>query len=437
MTLIAKSDPPVPRSFPSARPPWATATAVSSLQDAWQSDAELLETVLPLRQLAGAHPIREWWETPTSAARFEIHQLADDLRMIRGVDGEESLLGQVRANLVRFKDFRFELRLAGALARSSGQKLLRLGGDHAGPDIEVVLRSGHRAGIACYRASSEVPAIQDLRASIVSHVRAFSATILAGASVDQLLAITFPRFPVNADDAGLARALLRRVLRSPEQPVHEDGGFRISRHTLPRNTRTPTETLRVRLRFQFPVPSWEKERVEDRVLSKGKREARSWAKAFNGLAIFALEESLFGQDMLDKVAAVVSEQSPFHAVVTSFPAVVPDDDGVHHGLDDINCHFSKTLSVPGKIDIGIETFGDNVGSWSKDHGLVCVTDDCVSEDWDISRGPHGATIMRSQALQMYRAFSRVPFTAGVPPESDPAMPQKVADAVIRLRNKRP
>jgi hypothetical protein len=119
----------------------------------YSRDLVTLLEVIDFRRVPMAHPLRALWSSPFSESRFELHHLADDLRVARRTEGFPRLRKQLIESADTYEDFRFELRTAGALGRPSGQRLIRLGGDRAGPDIEVTTPSGHNSRGSPWRAS--------------------------------------------------------------------------------------------------------------------------------------------------------------------------------------------------------------------------------------------------------------------------------------------
>jgi hypothetical protein len=145
-------------------PPWLLAPATSEVKRNTRDDLALLQRTFDFDDLPVEHPLRVLWNTDADVvslaeARFEFHHLASDLRTISGVRGAARLIDALITDVAGYANYRYELRVAGSVGRSPTQRLVSLGGKDEGPDIEVVTRSGHTSGIACYRASSVTPAL--------------------------------------------------------------------------------------------------------------------------------------------------------------------------------------------------------------------------------------------------------------------------------------
>ncbi|MEZ4296659.1 MAG: hypothetical protein R3B70_16955 [Polyangiaceae bacterium] len=346
---------------------------------------------------------------------------------MKNIDGARNLFAQLRRNPVGFDDFRFELHLAGALARSQGQSVLRVAGDRAGPDIEAQTRSGHRCGFACYRASSEPPAIAALRESTNALVRYVSPSVVSIAAGDQLLAIDFSAFPLRPTDSYTVRELVREILRRPEVPRVERGGITITRFKLPPGTKRSGDITTVRLRLQFCVPSWDRQRIQRKTLEKVAQESTSWASSYTGVPIFAVQESKYGQDAASLASAVLASPNPFVGVMSIFPAVIPHANGTFHGLEDIQYQFRPNTGGA-RVHVALETFGDNIPNWSEGHVRIGAAEESAHEDWDISHRARGKYVECTQALTVYRAFSRVPLD----PAQNALPRESIVDTSLRL-----
>jgi len=131
-------------------PRWVNAPGLAELKP--EADLPILRETFDVARLPVDHPVRVWWSS--DAERFTLHHLADDIRTVHDVPGARSLLKLMRRDKEGFEDFRYELRMAAAVARSEGQRLMQLAGPSAGPDFEFIAKSGHRCGVACYRGRS-------------------------------------------------------------------------------------------------------------------------------------------------------------------------------------------------------------------------------------------------------------------------------------------
>lgn len=401
---------------------------MKGLEDALLSDLRLLQDVFKLHKIHSEHPIRTWWDARIRGSRFHLQHLADDLREVQDTKGARSLIRQLQNNPVGFSDFRFELHLAGALARSRGQKLLALGGDKAGPDIEVQVRTGQRCGIACFRPASNAPSIIQLGKDLRNLIGQLKTTVIARSSVSQTIVLDFKEFPLQPHHAEAARGALRKFLTETGKGELDAEGCQLFRLGPP--PIDPTRQLKtVRLRLQVPVPRWEKGRVDRTLTEKIAREAASWASAYDGIPIIAIEESAFGQDLSDTLKGLVTGDNPFVGALATYLTVRPDDAGTPHGLEDIAFAFRPTNT---DINVGIETFGDNVDSWSRGHAVAVQTPASIREEWDVVVGASGAVVMQVRPAYLDRTYARVPYTDPSKPSADEATIQRLSDAVMSL-----
>src|SRR5678816_3649528 len=74
-----------------------------------EADARLLREVLPLDRLKKKHPVRVMWKSETAQARFALHHLADDLRLLRSARGFSDIVNQLRTDPEGFDDYRYEV----------------------------------------------------------------------------------------------------------------------------------------------------------------------------------------------------------------------------------------------------------------------------------------------------------------------------------------
>ncbi len=372
--------------------------------------------------------MNSWWNTPEVGNRFRLHHLADDLRVIRDIPGAAGLIRQLRRNPVGFADFRLELHLAGALGRADRQELLGLGGDRPGPDVEARVRSDHKCGFACFRAASSVPRVEALKQQLADLVRGVRTTVFARATTSQMVVINFPEFPLRKGELDIARRALRVFLTRTEMGELQFEGLHMFRKEPP-PARAADETARVRLRLHVPVPSWEKERVSRTLADKLLRESASWASGYEGTAILVVEESVFGQNLHKEVETLIADAPSFAGALVLYPAVTPDDLGIPHGLEHIEASFSPGTAG---LDIGLETFADNVKSWSQGYAMAAYVPASIREDWDVVRHTSGNTACRTQPASLNRLYARVPYTDPRNPAKDPGTVQRIVDASTAL-----
>lgn len=421
---------PVPCASPivGPAPQWINETTTPSLGAEWQRDAGLLCDLMGVQRLPDGHPVRLWWDNCATGNRFRIHHLADDLRRITDIDGAPSLIRQLRSNSVGFSDFRFELHLAGALARSSEQVLLRLGGDKSGPDVEARVKSGHLCGFACFRAASNAPAILALQSDLRAFVRGLATTVLARSTTSQTIVINFPKFPLRPEDPGVARRALRQLLTETDKSeLQVDGCHLFRKGPPPRDV--SRQTQKVRLRLQVPVPSWEKERVYWAIVDKIERECSAWAGAYPGLPILAIEESVFGQDLSAELKRLMSTSRSFVGAIAVYPTIRPDGAGIPHGLEDIVTAFRPDTN---DLCIGLETFGDNVRAWTEGFASVAQIPSSIREEWDIVRSPFGNSVHLVRPTSLERLYARVPYTDPRKPVKDDAAVERLIAAALKL-----
>ncbi len=380
-----------------------------AFESSTEADAAILIEKLRIASLPAGHPLRELWESADSSARYKIHELADDVRVVHRADGAAQLFRQLRQNPTGFDDFRFELRCAAYVGRSAGQTVVRIAGTRAGPDVEARVRSGHLCGFACYRASSEVPALAQARAFVAAFV-ADAGPLLTSTHyyVDQAIILTFPGFPVADDVRALAMAQLGKFLarnRLGEMP--HPSGIRLHRRPLAQHPRLAAETRRLRLRLQVAMPAWEQDRIAQHVSEKLAHEA-GWARGYSGVAIFCLEESVFGQGSRQTLSAAIAGQDCFGGLISTYPGVSMNEDGIAHGFDRVASFFREPPTWTGRLDIGLETLGENSASWSDGHAMIDTLPATAQEDWDLVACGPDVTPTLVRPLDLIRRTARVP-----------------------------
>lgn len=405
-------------------PRWMQARAVPELDFTRNEDAETVRELLRPDDLPPNHPVWRWWHDSIGTGRFHIQHIASDLRLLRNVPGFKRLVRQLRNNPAGFWDFRLELRLAGSLARFEGQEVTNLAGDGPGADVEAVVRSGHRCGFACFRASSAPPFLQQLETDADKLLRACTAAVVARATAPQLLAITLPSVPFRQQDPDVVRKLVRRILVETDKGAIEDDGIRISRHEL---STPPTTGVCVRLRLQLPALGWEEQRIKEIAHEKARREAKSWAANYEGVPMFVLEESHFGHGVRNELEGILDTTPAFKGIVSTYPGF-SDGGGALNGMEE----WSFALRSPG-LDIGINTFGDNLDSWAAGHAAIEWAEASVRGEWEVLRRAALNERRQVHPFMLMRRRSRIPFPDPAAQEVDEEMTQKAVAAAIELR----
>jgi hypothetical protein len=259
-------------------------------------------------------------------------------------------------------------------------------------------------------------------------IKVVQTTVLARATASQTVVVNFPEFPLRANEVDTVRAGLRTFLTRTDVGQLSVDGLQLFRKEPP-PTLTQDERLRVRLRLHVPVPSWEKERVTRTLEEKLARERSSWAGGYTGLPILAVEESVFGQDLAPHLETILASESAFSGAIAMFPVVTPDELGVPHGLENVAFKFRDGTAA---LDVGLETFGDNVQSWSAGYALAMHVPSSVREEWDIVRRESGNVVHLRRPASLNRSYSRVPYTDPTKPAKDDALVQRLVDASIAL-----
>ena len=401
----------------------------------WRADKQLLERTFPLARLVDEHPVRAWWERVDSVARFELHHLADDVRATQGAAGFGGLLAQLIQSPDTFDDYRYELRVAGAVARS-GQRLLGLGGIAQGPDVTVCARSGHTVGIACYRPAGATPEIVRLQDSLRELCAALGLQMAQAVPTVRLtMEVVLPAFPAPASDIEEAATLLKDLWRRPDLGVLSGNrGVEVRRVPLPEVR--PVQP-RVRLRVLVPTPAREELRIEAHIREKLAREHKAWVRNFSGFPIFSFEQPPFSNGLsAEDIDALRNSTSHGFAGILSTSRFFPDcEGGLAHSMEDV-CFHSRILDATPdtRFDLAIETYGDNLRSWGGDCYFSPVPAHAV-EEWDAfisARRGTGIVCIQTTPLTLQRRYARVPWQG----RDDPQLVPKIADALRRLMPER-
>jgi hypothetical protein len=392
-------------------------------------DLSTLRELIDFQRVPVEHPLRTMWSSPSSEARFELHHLADDLRVVRSVDGFPRLLRQLLGSADTYEDFRYELRLAGVLGRSDGQRVLRLGGDNAGPDIEFSTRSGHKCGVACYRANSATPAVAEVPKKMQAIVKAFAPAMGTFAPRFRLFhEVIFPSFPVQESFVEAAGRLLTNLWMSPNgEPGVKDGSGIQVRRVAAIESSVPTASIR----FLFPVPAREAFRLERHVRDKVEKENR-WASSYKGVALFAMEQPTLGHELNHDLfqELLLPPGSGLAAVVTS-RASFPNEGALRHRMEHINVVAHPELTST-SFNVGIETFGDNNRGWAGDVPCLELNLDHAWEEWDLRLEGGQVHCDRRLPLSIVRQMERLPPLSDGPLPADEAFAQRTEEALRRM-----
>ncbi|NTX16167.1 hypothetical protein HUA76_35895 [Myxococcus sp. CA056] len=344
-------------------PAWTQ--ALSGLVVNISDDVSLLQKVLRPGGLHPKHPLRLNWEAPTpnSEIRFEFHHLADDIRATQDAPGFGSLRRQLTKNASDFQNFRYELRMAASFARSAGQRLLSLGGDHKGPDIELTAISKHKCGVACFRAADNPPSLGETSDMLNELAMSLLGPIsTAPGESDVMLEMAFPSYPLSRDIFSEMHRLLPKAWKHPEYAcVFGASGTSVVRHPYPDSV--GTNRRRVRLRARVPVPVGEKKRLLEKITEKIRKE-EEWASRYKGVPIFAMEASSFGMFLsAEDLREVIGDQSHSFATFIITKAFFNDN------IDGTGRHLMERIEPAHRLqvglNIGIETFGASIQSWSE------------------------------------------------------------------------
>jgi hypothetical protein len=402
-------------------PRWLQAPATPTTKKNTRSDLEILKRILAPDELPMGHPLAVLWRTEgndraRAEARFEFHHLASDLRTIEHVRGARDLVEAMKADMASYESYRYELRTAGSVGRSPGQTLLALGGKKQGPDIEVRTRSGHLAGIACYRASSSTSSMNQHDASQLVEMlgQAIAASPLFGHRF--VMTLEFERFPISEESAKTAAQLFGELWNdhagSAERKRTGPHGVKVSRNSY---SRLPFDGLwETTVLLLMPVPAKEKHRHTLNIRDKLDAEQKQWAATYAGVPVLCVEESKFclGLDR-DELEPYLQADAPhaFQGIAATQQFFGEGKHGARHRLEQVD-FFPR---VPGcNLNLGFETFGDNMESFGDGHGVMSFLPKHAEEEWRLVSGapPLGVAGTRVKPLTINRHFHRLPVPLG-------------------------
>jgi hypothetical protein len=413
-------------------PSWLRAPCAPNIKATTRADFELLKLKLRPDELPAEHPLHELWfreggGANVAEARFQLHHLASDLRAVEGVDGARSLVKSMLGDIEGYYDYRYELRIAGSVARSTGQRLVRLGGKNQGADIEAMTRSEQLCGIACYRANPATPHLRDITVENERFVTDLAVTVgTTQYAFNISTEIEFDRFPVSESSRAEAIQMFVAMWSQPDITGARvtRGGVKVSRTgAVPTSGSTGTTRIAIRL----PVPARERHRLAMNIESKMEREGVAWANPYSGVSVFAIEESDFSlgldasivEPLLDPAA-----KHPFSIVVTTWPFFVDHSTRGRYLVEDIDWFARKD---GGTLDLGLHTFGQNTKELGNGHLLAELAPNFAQEEWEIvpmtlpgvARDPYapGAAfrIRLAERLAITRRMTRLPLRDGARP----------------------
>jgi hypothetical protein len=414
-----------------ATPPWLKAKCRPNVAQNAQRDLATLSETFDMARMPSDHPLSVLWNSETSAARFALHHLADDLREVANVEGVKSTLRQLVKSPSTFEDTRFELRTAAAVARGAGQTLLRLGADNPGPDVEFTSTSGHRCGIACYRAHSASATIVRSQEAALRLAKVLGP-ILDGHPIpaDIVLEITFPRAPPDEADIAEVEELLPVLWKDADWPeLLGATGVRLARVAA---TTSRSEVPRITtMRFLFAISEGERDRIARHVNEKCARESKAWASSFDGRAIFAIDESPFCHDLHAVLSADGGCDAPAFAVLLLTQPFFPHaPDGRLHLTERIR----PVLLRERDLKFAYETFGDNLERWLRGGTLVEYVPQYALTEWELIVTGASVDGHVRVPLTIERKFERLPkLGPGPRPADDPKFRRALDQAVSRMR----
>lgn len=413
-------------------PAWTR--ALSAVDANVDDDVKLLREKLNPEALDAKHPLRVKWEAqnPDSEDRFDFQHLADDIRQTIGVPGFGSLRRQLIGNTSDFQNFRYELRIAGSLARTAGQSLLSLGGDKTGPDIEVKVLSGHRCGIACFRSADVPPSLEQAPPMLLEVVKSAAEEIRnALGDVDATLDLAIPVFPLTREACTEACRLLVASWKRPDIACFlSQAGASVTRQAYPEPAQRGTRRIRIKVRI--PVPLGEKRRIAGKIVEKIQKEER-WASKYEGVPVFVFEESRFGilVDANDIREALNDQSHSFVGFLCTRAWFQDNIDGTGRHLFE---HIGPIWRNPVGLNIGMETFGNNLTSWGEGHATIFMDPPRYAIiEWDVAISDSVTTITTIREISASHRIERVPLGADGKIPADPDSIARLAEVIGRLR----
>jgi hypothetical protein len=422
-------------------PKWLGAPCVPGAKARTKEDLELLQLVFQIPKLRDGHPVKELWHREGDAvslaeARYDLHQLADDMRVIRDVPGAKQLFQAMIEDVEGYDDFRYELRVAGWVGRSPGQTLLALGGRAPGPDVQVKSRSGHNCGIACYRGRTWTPAIVDsanaMRELILRLGKAIATnTTMLGPGMRLQMGVNIPRFPVSTEAMDAAVRAFQEVWSRPTgTPQANIDDVTVSRELI---HATQDTTWDVRIILYLPVPARERFRITSTLKSKLEREQKQWAHAYSGSPILFMEESDFclGFDKESFESELVN--SAVHSMQFVLSTWQFFADGRTRGsrirVEQHDCYARPNL---GTLNLGVHTFGESMSSYGDGYVVLTQNPNHAQEEWSVRPGAPGLPFSVSciRPVSIERRMARIP----APPDGRMPTEAELLPLIKAVRN---
>jgi len=421
-------------------PKWLQAPCIAAVKEYTREDLELLKDTFRIERLAPEHPLHELWHrtgdpAAVAEARYDLHQLAADTRVVRDVPGGRQLLQTMVNDAEGFEDFRYELRIAACVARSPGQTLVAVGGTAQGPDVQVKTLSGHLCGIACYRGRTWTPLLLSDAPKTLANIAARCGAICAARVVAPgqrvNIGMNFDRFPISPDVVEAAVAAFGEVWNRPEgDPLATRDGVSIARETI--DSGGVADAWDVSLAFRLPIPARERFRLTSTVRTKLEKEERQWVGEYPGVAVLCAEESDFclGFDK-DTFETVLLEQTThsMQGILATWQFFV---DGIVRGsrirVDQFDWHPRKT-SVG--LNLGFHSFGENMKSYGDGFVVMTMNPQNADEVWRFGPGdgPRNATVTCVRPLTIERRMTR----GLLPPDGRPFTEADILPMVKAVR----
>ena len=374
------------------------------------------------------HPLNPKVLRATRDTMRMLGHLADDIETIEHASGADALFSAIRKNCDRYDDFRYELRIAGAVQRSLGQEVLSLAGLTVGPDIVFRSRSGHKVGMACYRANSSTELVvrrRHLARRLID--TAFAAFRSSPLRQSFTIVLSLEDREVDEGTERAASKMLERMLVDPSV----EGGVLIEENVkanrIGTDLRLKNETRCVRVRILFNTRPFETARVARHMRDKAQKEAERWADAFDGAPILVVEASDGAQEgaLVPALREILeADACPFWGgIITWLPRT-----GIETVESFMVPHRSKGL------DVGICTYGPNTSTWSEGMAMLRFTPDHSWEDWDLVENRLGQGSYLVQSLNIGSHSVRIPSpTSFGAAKADSLFREKLAEATMRIR----
>lgn len=410
MTDVTATTDPSALNGPRTADPQHTAQEIAFLRSRLLIDD--LQSDHPLRKLLGPHP-----DADTAAeAMFHLCHLASDLRTIEGVPGATGLIDALLHDIKSYANYRYELRLAGALGRSSLQRLVRLGGKGAGPDVEVDTESGARCGIACYRANGLTPNLEaagDIAAKLVTDLAVTVGSAPRAARTE--IELRFDTFPITPTAHEMAVEVFEE-LWCGGKPVSKNG---VTAQCVSFEER-PLTPWEVRIKLLVPLPAHEKQRIARKIRDKVRQEHDAWASRYSGTPVFAVEESDFTLGLPNKLLGETFGPAATHrfaAVVKTWTYFMDHEHGRRCLVERFDVAGRQGLGAGVQLDFA--TFGLNSLLLEKEHLVLELQPEHAADEWKLSPMPLESLpaalyIAAVAPLGLVRKLARIPHSPGVP-----------------------